>query len=150
VVILAAIVVFALSFRGGPARSHLAAVFSRLGGMSYAPGEAFALVLPLISIALVLLWLEQRLVGTRSWRDTVGNRAIGRHVCGDGFMRRNTTGSVVRGLLSGPARKLVRLRRTVNARLSICRSVAEQLPSPAHRRGTDGELLRTNPRSGPA
>jgi iron(III) transport system permease protein len=44
-----------------------AAVFARLGGIDYAPGEAFMLVLPLVPIALLLLLLERRLVGIRSF-----------------------------------------------------------------------------------
>src|SRR5262249_17275751 len=44
-----------------------AAVFARLGGIQYAPGEAFALVLPLMPIALGLLLLERRLVGAGSF-----------------------------------------------------------------------------------
>jgi iron(III) transport system permease protein len=42
-----------------------AAVFARLGGVDYAPGEAFALVLPLVPLALLILALERRFVGTR-------------------------------------------------------------------------------------
>src|SRR5262249_36566771 len=35
--------------------------------IDYAPGEAFALALPLLPLALVLLWLERRFVGPRSF-----------------------------------------------------------------------------------
>jgi iron(III) transport system permease protein len=44
-----------------------AAVFARLGGIDYAPGEALALALPLIPIALLLLAAERRLSGRRSF-----------------------------------------------------------------------------------
>lgn len=70
---LAGIVVFALAFSelGVPMflRVHLfpAAVFARLGGIDYAPGEAFALVLPLLPVALMLLALERRFAGRRSF-----------------------------------------------------------------------------------
>jgi iron(III) transport system permease protein len=47
--------------------SFPAAVFARLGGVDYAPGEAFALVLPLVPVALALLAFERRFVGTRSF-----------------------------------------------------------------------------------
>jgi iron(III) transport system permease protein len=69
---LAAIVVFALSISelGVPMFLRVdvfpAAVFARLGGVDYAPGEAFALVLPLVPIALGLLVLERKLVGPGS------------------------------------------------------------------------------------
>lgn len=70
---LSAIVVFtlALSELGVPMFLRVdvfpAAVFARLGGVDYAPGEAFALVLPLIPIAALLLLLERRFVGRRSY-----------------------------------------------------------------------------------
>jgi iron(III) transport system permease protein len=70
---LSAIVVFALSFSelGVPMFLRVdafpSAVFARLGGADYAPGEAFALVLPLAPVALVLLALERRFVGRRSF-----------------------------------------------------------------------------------
>ena len=69
--ILAAIVVFTLAFSElGVAMflrvdSFPAAVFSRLGGVDYAPGEALALVLPLVPLALLLLAAERRFVGAR-------------------------------------------------------------------------------------
>ncbi|MBI5477851.1 MAG: ABC transporter permease subunit, partial [Deltaproteobacteria bacterium] len=71
--VLAAIVVFALALSelGVPMFLRVevfpAAVFARLGGIDYAPGEAFALVLPLVPLALVLLALERRFVGPRSF-----------------------------------------------------------------------------------
>jgi iron(III) transport system permease protein len=71
--VLAAIIVFALAFSelGVPmflrVDSFPAAVFSRLGGVDYAPGEALALVLPLVPVALVLLLIERRFVGSRSY-----------------------------------------------------------------------------------
>ncbi len=70
---LAAIVVFALSVSelGVPMFLRVAvfpaAVFARLGGIQYAPGEAFVLALPLVPVALGLLFLERRLVGAHSF-----------------------------------------------------------------------------------
>jgi iron(III) transport system permease protein len=70
---LAAIVVFTLSFSelGVPLFLRVdtfpAAVFSRLAGVDYAPGEALALVLPLLPLALLVLAVERRLVGARSY-----------------------------------------------------------------------------------
>jgi iron(III) transport system permease protein len=46
---------------------YAAAVFARLAGIDYAPGEAFTLVLPLVPIALALLWLERRFSARRSF-----------------------------------------------------------------------------------
>src|SRR5439155_842953 len=71
-VALGALVVFALAFSelGVPmflrVRTYPAAVFARLGGVAYAPGEAFVLVMPLLAVGVVLLWLERRIVGRRS------------------------------------------------------------------------------------
>lgn len=71
--VLAAILVFTLSFSelGVPmflrADAFPAAVFARLGGVDYAPGEALSLVLPLVPVALLLLVLERRYVGSRSY-----------------------------------------------------------------------------------
>jgi iron(III) transport system permease protein len=45
--------------------SYSAAVFSRLGGIDYAPGEAAVLVLPLIPIAVLLFALERRFLAPR-------------------------------------------------------------------------------------
>jgi iron(III) transport system permease protein len=70
---LASIVVFSLSLSelGVPMFLRVdvypAAVFARLGGVDYAPGEAFALVLPLLPVALALLALERGLAGARSF-----------------------------------------------------------------------------------
>ncbi len=70
---LAAIVVFALSVSelGVPMFFRVdvfpAAVFARLGGIQYAPGEAFVLALPLMPVALGLLVLERRLLGVASF-----------------------------------------------------------------------------------
>jgi iron(III) transport system permease protein len=70
---LAALVVFtlALSELGVPMFLRVdvypAAVFARLGGLAFAPGEAAALALPLVLVALVLVALERRLVGARSF-----------------------------------------------------------------------------------
>lgn len=71
--VLAAIIVFTLSFSelGVPMFLRVdtfpAAVFARLGGVDYAPGEAIALVLPLVPLAILLLILERRFVGSRSY-----------------------------------------------------------------------------------
>jgi iron(III) transport system permease protein len=70
---LAALVVFALAFSelGVPmflrVRSYPAAVFARLGGVEYAPGEAFGLVVPLLGMALGLLGFERSLAARRSF-----------------------------------------------------------------------------------
>lgn len=70
---LAGIVVFTLAFSelGVPmflrVRVYPAAVFSRLAGASFSPGEAALLVLPLLVIAIALLALERTFVGRRSF-----------------------------------------------------------------------------------
>jgi iron(III) transport system permease protein len=70
---LATIIVFSLAFSelGVPMFLRVdvfpAAVFARLGGVDYAPGEALALVLALLPIALLLFWLERRFVSRRSF-----------------------------------------------------------------------------------
>jgi iron(III) transport system permease protein len=70
---LSAIVVFALAISeiGVPmflrVRTYQAAVFTRLGGIDYAPGEAAALVLPLLLLGLLLVAIDRRLVGRRSF-----------------------------------------------------------------------------------
>jgi iron(III) transport system permease protein len=70
---LAALVVFTLAFSelGVPmflrVRVYPAAVFARLGGAVYAPGEAALLVLPLLGVALTLLAFERSLLGRRSF-----------------------------------------------------------------------------------
>ena len=70
---LAAIIVFALALSELAVPMFLrvkvfpAAVFARLGGIQYAPQEAIALVLPLVPIALLLLNVERRFVGVRSF-----------------------------------------------------------------------------------
>ena len=72
-IVLAAIVIFTLSFSELGVAMFLrvdtfpAAVFSRLGGVDYAPGEALAVVLPLLPLALLLLAAERRFVGSRSF-----------------------------------------------------------------------------------
>ena len=69
---LAGLVVFALAFSeiGVPmflrVRTYPAAVLARLGGIAYAPGEAFLLVLPLLGLALVLAIIERRFGGLRT------------------------------------------------------------------------------------
>lgn len=77
---LAGIVVFALAFSelGVPMFLRVdvypAVVFSRLGGMDFAPGEAAVFVLPLVVVALGLLWLERRFAGRRAIA-VLGSRA---------------------------------------------------------------------------
>jgi len=72
VVALAALVVFALAFSevGVPmflrVRTYPAAVLVRLGGVAYAPREAFVLVLPLLGLAAGLALLERRFAGLRT------------------------------------------------------------------------------------
>jgi iron(III) transport system permease protein len=69
---LGGIVVFALAFSelGVPMFLRVdvypAVVFSRLGGMDFAPGEAAVFALPLVVVALGLLWLERRFAGRRA------------------------------------------------------------------------------------
>ncbi len=71
--VLAALVVFTLTVSelGVPMFLRVevfpAAVFARLGGVSYAPGEAFALALPLLPVALGLLAIERRFAGARAF-----------------------------------------------------------------------------------
>jgi iron(III) transport system permease protein len=80
---LAAIVVFALSVSelGVPMFFRVdvfpAAVFARLGGIKYAPGEAFVLALPLMPVAIGLLFLERRWVGAGSFA-VAGLRGLSR------------------------------------------------------------------------
>ena len=70
-VALGGLIVFALAaselgvplFLGG--RTYVESVFSRLGGIDYAPGEAVALAAPLLVVGLLLMILERRLVGRR-------------------------------------------------------------------------------------
>jgi iron(III) transport system permease protein len=68
---LAALLIFvlAVSELGVPmflrVDAYPAAVFARLGGIDYAPGEAVALVLPLAGVALALLAVERQLVTSR-------------------------------------------------------------------------------------
>ncbi len=63
---LAAIVVFSLAFSelGVPmflgVRVYPAAVFTRLGGLAYGPGEAAALAIPMLGVGLALLAAERR------------------------------------------------------------------------------------------
>jgi len=72
-VALAALIVFALAFSelGVPMflriRTYPAAVFARLGGVDYAPGEAFGLAVPLLAVALGLLAFERRFAARRSF-----------------------------------------------------------------------------------
>lgn len=70
---LSAILVFALALSeiGVPmflrVRTYPAAVFTRLGGIEYAPGEAVALVLPLLVLGLLLVAIDSRFLGRRSY-----------------------------------------------------------------------------------
>jgi iron(III) transport system permease protein len=70
---LSAIIVFALALSevGVPmflrVDVYAAAVFARLGGVDFAPGEALALTLPLVPVVLGLLALERRFAGGRSF-----------------------------------------------------------------------------------
>ena len=103
-VALAALVVFALALTelGVPMFLRVpvypAAVFARLGGVAYAPGEAFALVLPLVAVALAVLACE-RLVARRGV-PTLG-LAIGRPLVPLGRWR--TAGALVAGLAAALA-----------------------------------------------
>jgi iron(III) transport system permease protein len=69
---LAALLVFALAVSevGVPmflrVRTYPAAVLARLGGIAYAPGEAFLLVVPLLGLALLLGVIERRFGGLRT------------------------------------------------------------------------------------
>lgn len=70
---LGAMIVFALALSeiGVPmflgVRSYSAAVFTRLAGMRYAPGEAVALALPLVGVGLLLVAVDRWLLGRRSY-----------------------------------------------------------------------------------
>ncbi len=76
---LGALVVFAFAFSELAVPMFLrvdvypAAVFARLGGADFAPGEAAALSLPLVAAVAVLLLLERRALGARSFA-TLGLR----------------------------------------------------------------------------
>lgn len=89
--VLAALVTFTLAFSeiGVPMflriRAYPVAIFTRLGGIDYAPGEAALLTFPLLGVALALLVLERGLLGRRSFtviglrgREGVPLTAIGR------------------------------------------------------------------------
>lgn len=71
---LGGLVVFALTVSelGVPmflrSRAYTEAVFARLGGIDYAPGEAVVLSLPLLLLGLVLVRLERRWFGRRRLR----------------------------------------------------------------------------------
>lgn len=70
---LGALIVYALAVSeiGVPmflgVRTYSTAVFARLGGVQYAPGEAAALVLPLLLLGMALVLVERRLLGRRSF-----------------------------------------------------------------------------------
>jgi iron(III) transport system permease protein len=67
----AAILIFALALSelGVPlfhrVKTYAAAVFARLGGVAYEPGEAAALAVPLLLVAAILLACERRVAGGR-------------------------------------------------------------------------------------
>ncbi len=71
---LGGLVVFALTVSelGVPmflrSRAYNEAVFARLGGIDYDPGEAVVLALPLLALGLVLVGLERRWFGARRLR----------------------------------------------------------------------------------
>ncbi len=77
---LGAIIVFALTLSevGVPmflrVRSYGGAVFARLGGIDDVPGEAVALVLPLLLVGVLLVLVEQRVLAGRSF-ESFGLRA---------------------------------------------------------------------------
>ena len=85
---LGALLVFALSFSelGVPmfvrVRAYPAAVFARLGGMTYEPGEAVGLVVPLLAVALCLLaierWIAGRMPAVRGLRRDLPQLPLGR------------------------------------------------------------------------
>jgi iron(III) transport system permease protein len=91
-VMLAALIVFALALSelGAPMFLRVdvfqAAVFARLGGVDHAPGEAIALVLPLLPISLLLLWLERRTAGRKSY-EVLGLRGASRTPLALGALR---------------------------------------------------------------
>ena len=95
---LGGIVVFALAFPelGVPmflrVRVYPVAVFARLGGVDYAPGEAFALVLPLLAVALGLLLAERWLGKRRPF--TVRGLGLSREPIPLGVWRNLATGIV--------------------------------------------------------
>jgi iron(III) transport system permease protein len=70
-VVLGGVMVFSLaaSELGVPlflgSRAYTESVFSRLGGIDYAPGEAVALAVPLLAVGLLLVACERRFVGDR-------------------------------------------------------------------------------------
>ncbi len=80
---LSAVVVFSLAFSelAVPMFLHVdaypAAVFTRLGGVAYSPGEAAALSLPLVIVAVVLFTLERRISRRRSFA-TAGHGSMDR------------------------------------------------------------------------
>jgi len=69
---LSGIVVFVLAFSelGAPMFLRVSVyptvVFARLGGLDFAPGEATVFVLPLVVVAMGLLWIERRVAGRRA------------------------------------------------------------------------------------
>jgi iron(III) transport system permease protein len=71
--LLGALIVFTLAFSELAVPSFLrrdvypAAVFSRLAGASFAPGEAFALVVPLFPLAAAFIVFERRILGRRGF-----------------------------------------------------------------------------------
>jgi len=96
---LGAILVFALALSevGVPmflgVRTYPAAVFTRLGGFDYAPGEAVALVLPLLAIGWALVALDHRLLGRGSFA-ALGSRSRRTQAMSLGRSRRLVTAGV--------------------------------------------------------
>ena len=82
VINLASVIVFALTFSelGVPMFLRVdvypAVVFSRLGGMNFAPGEAAVFLLPLVFVAAALLAVEKRFAGRRAIAALGGKRAL--------------------------------------------------------------------------
>jgi len=91
---LAALVVFSLAFSelGVPmflrVNVYPAMVFARLGGVVYAPGEAFALGLPLFGVATALLAFERRAAGRRSFAQGSEHLEEAAAMTGARFLRR--------------------------------------------------------------
>ncbi len=73
-VVLGALIVFSLAVSelGVPlflgSRTYTESVFSRLGGIAYAPGEAVALAAPLLAIGILLVSLERHFVGRHRFK----------------------------------------------------------------------------------
>jgi len=101
---LGAIVVFALAVAdlGVPmflrVDAYPAAVFARLGGIDYAPGEALALVVPLLAVALAVLAVERAIIGRRPFSVLGVRRSHDRFALGRWRMAATVTVWLVVGL----------------------------------------------------